>query len=225
VEVRSVIIVLDPGLATCGAAVFAGDDLVHADVFTSKPGKKPKDARGAWSSTDRSRRIHDLATWLDQIALLATRGGAVGIDAVVLEGLGSAQSADAVAQMAAAAGCIATWARFHHVHGDRLFHCTPVEWRHGLGWSASPKPKAPSTKGLHGADKAAALKQHRAAVAAVKREDDERLYAMLAALPDGDRVAHLVAAQGRRPSDTVHGHDAFGIGRWFLRCRAGALAA
>lgn len=213
------ILVLDPGLASCGASLFdTAGELVGADVFTSSPGKKPKGARGAWFAADLGRRAHDLSSWLrDWTDRLD------GIDdLVVIESFGAGGAAgSAVIQMAIAAGAIRAVVS-EAVAPQAVEYVTPDEWRAFLGWRPAPRPKRPVTKGITKAAKAAALKAHRAEVAALKRDDDARLYALLRELRGGDELEPLVLAHGRRRSDTVHAWDAFGIGRAVIARRARA---
>lgn len=193
------LLAIDPGLASCGAAIFdPGNDLVDADVFTSKPRKKPSGFRGAWAATDLGRRAGELATWmrdlLDRCELI---GG--GLGHVVIESNVGGRSATAVYQMAMAAGVIRC-AVSEALPPDRILYTTAETWREALGFTPTKRPR--------GATKA---ERNR-----IKREDDERLYDLLERLPDGNRVRELVAAHGGRDSQSAHPLDAFGIGRWLL---------
>lgn len=208
------LLALDPGIATCGAAIFDDEsDLVDADVFTSSPRSKPRGFRGAWAAADLGRRAGELATWMrDVLDRCEEIGG--GLSHVVLEANAGGRGAHAVYQMALAAGVIRC-AISEAVGPDRITYVTAQAWRDGLGYKGSPRPRPPKTKGKL-VDKKAALKAHRLDTAAIKHADDVRLYALIESLPGGDRVRELVAGHGGRNSQCVHAWDSFGIGRWLL---------
>lgn len=197
------LLVLDPGLATCGAALFDdADELVDADVFTSSPGTKPKGARGAWFAADLGRRCHELATWVRDLA--DRLGDPFGDDTAVLESFGAGgRAGSAVIQMAAAAGTIRCGLS-EALPPGAIEYVTPEEWRTFLGWRPSPRPR----------------KAPRAELNAIKRDDDARLYAMIRELRGADDLERLVLAHGRRRGDLVHAWDALGIGRCVLARRA-----
>lgn len=218
------LLALDPGLATCGAAIFddAGD-LVDADAFTSELRSKPRGFRGAWSATDLGRRAGELATWLrdvlDRCDELSRRSPAPSH--VVIEANTDARGANALYQMAMAAGVIRC-AVSEAVPPEAVSYVIVKTWRDELGWRPVPRPSKPSLRGLAGAEKAAALKAHNREVARCKRDDDVALYALLEDLADGDRVRELVALHRSARSLAVHALDAFGIGRWWLKTRSAA---
>lgn len=200
------LLALDPGLASCGAAVFTdAGRLVDADVFTSKPGRKPKGTAGAWAAHDHTRRVLELLAWLD-VLNRHTRVDGPHLR-VALEGIGSARGANALAQMGIAAGAIVAWSSLRGA--VEISHTTPSEWRAELG--------CPGTRAKPGLSKSER--------AALKRDDDERLYAMLAGLPGGDQVEQFVVGHGRALGRAVHALDSFGIGQWFLQRRAAAIHA
>lgn len=191
------LLAIDPGLATCGVALFDDDHrLVDADVFTSKPAEKPKTARGAWFAADLGRRAHELATWLRDLVDSLDGDG----DRAIVESFGvGGRAGSAVVQLAVAAGTVRAILS-EALPPARIAYCTPAEWREGLGFEPSRAPRGTLSREK----------------ARLKREDDARLYRLVRSLPDGDRVEAHVVDRGRRPSDAVHALDGFGIGRWFL---------
>lgn len=213
------ILAIDPGIATAGACAFDhGGDLVDADAFTSKPGKRPRGVTGAWEATDRARRVVEFAHWLEE---LFTRHGHV--DVLVFEAFGIAQSNQAGVLNAAAAGAVLTAAAIFGV--GEISQCTPTEWRKAIGFLACEKPRPPSKKQfdhLPKAERKAALRnaarEHRAVVAPLKKLDDEQLYGLVHDA-GGDQVELRLVAHGRNRGTVTHAWDSYGIGRWFLRRR------
>lgn len=218
------ILALDPGLAHVGAALFANDGLLlDADVFTSKPVKRPGKAVGAWYAKDLGRRGTSLATWLRD--LLDDREDAnESVDTVVIEGvrMGGAMHANS-GQTHYGAGVVDS------VCSEAVAsaaYVTPEWWRSTLGFEPAARPKAPDTQGIKGRRREALLKPWRAECASIKREDDKRLYALLTSLSDAQAgsVAEYVERHGRRGSDVVHALDAFGIGVAWMRAATSRAA-
>lgn len=216
------ILAIDPGLATCGVALFDDDHrLVDADVFTSKPERKPRGHVGAWRSRDLGRRAHEMASWLrDWTDYL---GGDV-TDTAIVEGFGLGQQANHLIAMSVAAGVVRAILS-EALPPDQIVYVSPNDWRDGIGWSEPKRPPriklpAKATKAQRGE-----AKQRERERAAHKRNADRGLYEFLSTMTDGNLVAGHVRGHGRRGSDVVHALDAFGIGWWWLTTQACKEAA
>lgn len=200
------LLAIDPGLAHVGAALFASDgSLLDADVFTSKPEKRPSSVVGAWYAKDLGRRGTALSTWLCD--LMDDREDInESVDAIVVEGFVlSGENSGGIASRAYGYGVVD--AVVSEAVASAVY-VTPNQWRAALGFTATKAPKGTSD----------------AKRRAYKRDDDARLYGLLASLPDGDRVVEMVRGHGRRGSDVVHALDAFGIGRAWLQRAIGDVA-